>query len=179
MVFFFSFTHSHTHARTTLNKTIFPFLFPAQFHSLDRVDFGRFVLSKGSPFLSLKFGRRRRRYNLVDFPTLENRPPPIRQTGTADRLVVVVAVFVGAVAGSSAIIRPLVPGNAGPTFSLLKNFVLKNALFFFLQRATHGRARTVQYAMPPHTPYTDTHTLRPLNAEGEAGPSRKTTTRDA
>lgn len=154
---------SHSHARTTLNKTIFPFLFPAQFHSLDRVDFGRFVLSKGSPFLSLKFGRRRRRYNLVDFPTLENRPPPIRQTGTADRLVVVVAVFVGAVAGSSAIIRPLVPGNAGPTFSLLKNFVLKNALFFFLpstRDAWTGQNGAVCHATT-HTVHRHTHTETP------------------
>lgn len=154
-MFFFSFTL--THARTTLNKTIFPFLFPAQFHSLDRVDFGRFVLSKGSPFLSLKFGRRRRRYNLVDFPTLENRPPPIRQTGTADRLVV--AVFVGAVAGSSAIIRPLVPGNAGPTFSLLKNFVLKNALFFFPSFNARRMDGPERCSMPcHHTHRTQTHT---------------------
>lgn len=80
-------------------------------------DFDGFVLPDCSSVLSGKFCRRRY-YNLVDFPTLENRPPPPirrRPTAGADRDVVVVAVAV--VAGSS-IIRVTCSGKSGSFESL-------------------------------------------------------------
>lgn len=111
---YFLVSHNYTLNRIALSLSISLFL---SFTRSIAFDFDGFVLPDCSSVLSAKFCRRRY-YNLVDFPTLENRPPPPirrRPTAGADRDVVVVAVAV--VAGSS-IIRVTCSGRSGSFESL-------------------------------------------------------------
>lgn len=97
----YSHTRSLSHTETNRHLLSLPLSFTRSIALISADSFSRIAPAVSRSRIS---GRRRRRYNLVDFPTLENRPPPSqRPTAGADRVVVAVVAVAAFVAGSSII----------------------------------------------------------------------------